>query len=424
MNQPAATTVIDRPAVASSSAHLHQWRQRVIGPPDRSDLARVQRVGARFVGCGLITFTVGLTPLIAGRADLTAWWWPVLSVLLVAGPALILIVATYREQLAHLTALAAMCSLGFLAATALWFVAWTGDVPSDHSGWSVWLVQFPGVPGLVFGMVGRYRLALAHIVTAALLAQTANQVGLTGHLVPEWYLGSLMTMALTCVFLAVAVVTVRTAALLDDTRAAAMQAAAASAASTAVETERARFAALVHDKVIAILLAIDVGRPAPRLATQAALALDELDHRDSENPPASVVGVDEFVQRVRTAVTTTDDEVGREFSIDHTVAGRYPTGVVSEMIDAMCEAIRNSGRHAGADASCLVVGDFRADRVTLAIVDDGRGFDPGQVSPERLGVAVGIRRRMTALAGGGAEVRSEPGRGTAVVLRWVHDVGA
>ncbi|MGC4961896.1 sensor histidine kinase [Gordonia sp. DT101] len=399
-----------------------QWRDRVVGPSDATDRARVQRIGARFIGCGLITFTVGLSPVIAARSELTDPWWPPLSAALVVGPALLVIGATYRQTLRHQTVLAALSSLGFLLAIGLWFVAWNGDVTPGQSWWSVWLVQFPGVPGLVFGMAGRYLPAIGHIVAATFLAQTANQIGIAGHLRPELYLGSLVTIALTCVFLAVAVVTVRTAGLLDETRSAAMDAAATSAASAAKESERARFAALIHDKVIAILLAIEVGRPRRGLGAEAVTALDELDRRDDEPPEASM-GVDEFVQRVRTAIAATADDVERELSINRSASGRYPGEVVSGMIEAMCEAIRNASRHAGAGASCLVVGDFRADQVTVAIVDDGEGFDPDRVRPERLGVAVGIRGRMTGLAGGDVEVRSEPGRGTVVVLRWVRDVG-
>ncbi|MYR08749.1 ATP-binding protein [Gordonia sp. SID5947] len=396
-------------------------RGRLVGPSDVTDRARVQRVGSRFVGCGLLIFTAGLAPVMAARSELTDPWWPPLSAALVAGPALLVIGATYRPSVRKLTGLATLSSVAFLVAVALWFVAWDGDVAPDGSWWSVWLVQFPGVPGLLFGMAGRSLLAIGHIVVATFLAQTANQIGLAGHLRPEFYLGSLVTIALNCVFLAVAVVTVRTAGLLDETRAAAVTAAATSAAAMAKENERARFAALIHDKVIAILLAIDVGRPRNGLGAQAATALDELDRRDDELPEATL-GVDEFAQRVRIAIAATDDDVGRELSISRAPLARYPRDVVSGMVEAMCEAIRNTRRHAGAGASRLVVGDFRADRVTVAIADDGEGFDPVRVPPERLGVEVGIRRRMAALAGGDAEIRSAPGRGTVVVLTWTRDV--
>ncbi|MXP20491.1 ATP-binding protein [Gordonia sp. HNM0687] len=394
------------------------WRRRLIGPADDSDLARIRRFGARFVGAGLLIFPAALTPLIASQVEVTAAWWPPASVLLVALPAVLVIVATYRPRLTHLTMLATACSGGLLLATALWFAAWSGDVAADGTTWSVWLVQFPGVPGLLFGLSGHPRVALAYIVGATILTQTANQLGLTGQIRAELYLGSLLTIALTVVFLAVAVVTARTAQLLDDTRASAIESAAASSAAAAEEAERARFAALIHDKVIAILLAIDVGRPSGRLVAQAVSAVQELDRRDDDDAMPRTLDTDEFARRIRMAIRSTGVAVEQELSIASGSALRYPAEVAAAMIDAMAEAIRNQARHAGDDASGLVVGDLGETSTMLAVVDDGCGFDETEVRPERLGLTFGIRRRMASVPGGSAVVHSTPGHGTTVVLRW------
>ncbi|MEE4021552.1 hypothetical protein V1Y59_00570 [Gordonia sp. PKS22-38] len=418
--------------VPRTSAPMRPWRRHLIGPADTTDLARIRRFGSRFLGCGLLVFIAGLTPLIVAQAEVTAAWWPPVSMMLVAVPALLVIVASYRPRLPHLTALAFGCNLGVAVAVALWFVAWTGDLAPDGSSWSVWLVQFPGVAGLLFGMTGHPRLGVVHIVAITLLAQTANLFGLYGHLRFELYLGSLLQIALTVVFLAVAVVTVRTARFLDDSRAAAIEQAAASAASVAQDAERSRFAALIHDKVIAILLAIDAGRPSPGLLAQAASALDELDRRDDDEQPTTI-GADELVHRIRSALASMGDDIDRQFTIERdstephpdvgTVDRRptYPTDAVTAIVDAMCEAIRNVRRHAGGDASCLVIGNLRADEVSVAVVDDGCGFEPTAVRPERFGVAVGIRRRMETIPGGSARVQSAPGRGTTVILSWLRD---
>ena len=396
------------------------WRRRLIGPVDDSDLARIRRFGVRFVGAGLLIFPAALTPLIVSQAAVTAAWWPPASVILVALPAVFVIVATYRHRLTRLTALATASSVGLVLATALWFVAWTGDVASAGTTWSVWLVQFPGVPGLLFGLSGHPRVAVAYIVGASAFTQTANQLGLHGQIRAGLYLGSLLTIALTMVFLAVTVVTLRTARLLDDTRASVITSAAASSAAAAGEAERSRFAALIHDKVIAILLAVDVGRPSAGLVAQAVSALQELDRRDSEPMPL-LLDVEEFARRIRLAIRSTGVEVERDLSIASDSGLRYPTEVVSAMIDAMSEAIRNQVRHAGPDASCVVIGDLGRSSTMLAVVDDGCGFDEADIRPEGLGLAVGIRRRMASVPGGAAEISSTPGYGTTVVLRWAPD---
>lgn len=55
-----------------------------------------------------------------------------------------------------------------------------------------------------------------------------------------------------------------------------MRAAAESAAAAAHNSERSRFDALIHDRVIATLVATKGQRDDPRLPEQAQQALDEL----------------------------------------------------------------------------------------------------------------------------------------------------
>jgi signal transduction histidine kinase len=54
---------------------------------------------------------------------------------------------------------------------------------------------------------------------------------------------------------------------------------------------------------------------------------------------------------------------------------------------------------------------------TVEVSDQGRGFDPGSVSPAPRGIRESISGRMIA-AGGTGVVSSVPGHGTTVVLRW------
>jgi signal transduction histidine kinase len=79
------------------------------------------------------------------------------------------------------------------------------------------------------------------------------------------------------------------------------------------------------------------------------------------------------------------------------------------------EALTNIARHAGAGQ---VKVSLRSDNgfLTLAVVDDGQGFDVLQLSEsEGLGVA-GMRERAT-LVGGSLDVNSRPLKGTRVFLK-------
>lgn len=80
------------------------------------------------------------------------------------------------------------------------------------------------------------------------------------------------------------------------------------------------------------------------------------------------------------------------------------------------EALGNVRTHAGDPRPVLTAHD-RAGQVVVRLSDRGRGFDPGTVPAYRRGLAESIHARMTA-AGGVAEVRSAPGRGTTVEWTW------
>jgi PAS domain S-box-containing protein len=81
------------------------------------------------------------------------------------------------------------------------------------------------------------------------------------------------------------------------------------------------------------------------------------------------------------------------------------------------EALNNVAKHAHA-ASVSILLEGRADAVSLIIEDDGVGFDAentSDVDDKGLGL-VGIRER-AALVGGTAEIESQPGEGTRVIVR-------
>lgn len=100
--------------------------------------------------------------------------------------------------------------------------------------------------------------------------------------------------------------------------------------------------------------------------------------------------------------------------------GTVPAAVVDAVRGAAAEALRNSVRHAGPDATRRVELRVDADGLRLTLRDDGRGFDPDAVDPARLGVRSSVLARMRSLEGGRAEVTSAPGAGTEVVLEWVR----
>jgi signal transduction histidine kinase len=79
------------------------------------------------------------------------------------------------------------------------------------------------------------------------------------------------------------------------------------------------------------------------------------------------------------------------------------------------EAFNNIAKHAGAERVNLLL-RFEPDNVVLAIRDNGRGFDPEEIDPERMGVQ--IMRERAASIGARLVIRSQPGQGTRILISW------
>lgn len=95
-----------------------------------------------------------------------------------------------------------------------------------------------------------------------------------------------------------------------------------------------------------------------------------------------------------------------------------PRAIAQEVRRVVVEALGNAGRHA--HAKTIEVGLRRDGRqVLVSVADDGRGMDlGGQDSPSAPHFGLNIMRLRAAAIGGYLEIRSEPGCGTEVTLRW------
>jgi signal transduction histidine kinase len=85
------------------------------------------------------------------------------------------------------------------------------------------------------------------------------------------------------------------------------------------------------------------------------------------------------------------------------------------LVGACGEAILNGANHAGVDELSVYV-EVEADQISAFVRDEGVGFETGSVPEDRRGIADSIVRRVER-HGGSTAIRSEPGRGTEVVLR-------
>jgi signal transduction histidine kinase len=185
----------------------------------------------------------------------------------------------------------------------------------------------------------------------------------------------------------------------------------------AIVEERVRTDALLHDTVLATLLAA-AGRDAvDRTVLMARSALDivsgTVDHPESRSETV----------RFDTAVTAAGNELAPmrglvRLDLAEARAVQLPSAVAETIVAAMLQALSNSITHAGpsairtATAAATTHGGLR-----ITVRDDGCGFDPTRMAPGQLGVRVSILERMRQV-GASAEIRSAPGAGTTVLLEW------
>jgi signal transduction histidine kinase len=100
-----------------------------------------------------------------------------------------------------------------------------------------------------------------------------------------------------------------------------------------------------------------------------------------------------------------------------------PQDLPAEVADALCrasaEALSNIALHAGttrARLTAMTTEQAARPVVSVAIVDQGKGFDPA-TTEFGYGIRHSIIDRMTEI-GGTATVDSHPGEGTRIDMRW------
>lgn len=187
----------------------------------------------------------------------------------------------------------------------------------------------------------------------------------------------------------------------------------------ATEVERVQVDAIVHDGVLTTLLSAAKADTvaARQLASEMARAsMARLTSLTAESPAGDRPVPLAEVQHRLAATLRTLDPTAEITPVDDVPAVFLPADVVEILADAASQALVNSCQHAGPDASRLVDIRVMNGAAQITVVDDGAGFDTS-IPSERLGVRVSILERARNV-GAEASIRSAPGSGTRVTLRF------
>lgn len=382
----------------------------------------VRRMTARLVGLLVLLSAPAWLHAAVDQRGLMWPWCQALSLVAVLLPAAWLVWVSWR--LGDVRVPSAVLAAGVAVCLVLWPVG-VRDVEAAADGlpW-LWLVLPMTLAALA--TLGSLPLSLAYGagIGAAYALVRVQPVGGSGTVVV-----AVLEAVLLCSLAVGPVVLVggarRAAERLDAMAdAAAAASAEASRAAAAVATRR-ELDAVVHDTVLATLHTAvrDPGAPElPRLADRAlgTLATVRPEVTSAQPVPAAEVG-----RRLQTTLGA----VAPDAYLDVRDGPDVPAEVARALTDAALEAARNARRHGGGagaapDIGVVVAATVDGTGLQVTVADDGVGFDPSLVPPQRMGLEVSVRQRMTRV-GGRAEVVTATGSGTTVRLAWHpgHEAG-
>jgi signal transduction histidine kinase len=175
----------------------------------------------------------------------------------------------------------------------------------------------------------------------------------------------------------------------------------------------------LHDGPLRLLTAIagpgSAGHPDPQVRRQAAISANVLRGATPDHPDGTLTELSLAL------IEAGNDSATQGLRVEYHFAGlpdQLPAEVLHAFRHAAGEALANVARHSGSSRVRLTARTTRqpGPAVTVAVVDQGQGFDP-ETTPPGYGIRRSIVARMHEV-GGAAGVDSHPGQGTRVDLRW------
>lgn len=177
------------------------------------------------------------------------------------------------------------------------------------------------------------------------------------------------------------------------------------------QEERAEMAAHLHDSVLQTLALIQRSDDPVRMGLLARHQEGEL--RDWLYGNIPLDGVDLMSTALRGIASKVEQD--HQIPIDVVTVGDAPLDEsLRPLLGAANEAMVNAAKHSGADrvSAYMEVDDSMLE---IFVTDQGKGFDPADVGPDRKGIENSIVGRAEK-AGASVSIESEPGVGTEVSI--------
>jgi len=307
----------------------------------------------------------------------------------------------------------------YLVALLLWIPALRQPIPAQHMPW---IIQLAGVAS-GFLIVARREWITPALYTAVVgvavgLLRSSAEGGNLSAL--DALLNAVYAVALNLALLILTVAVRQAAAQVDLAQTNALQRYAAAQIDQAMEAERVRTDALVHDSVLTTFLSAAAAQTPDAKALAVRMARNAMGHLSRATVQADTgphVTLADLMPRIEEDGLAVVERF--ELLTEAIDERAVPTAVAEALVSATVQAMTNSVKHAGGPdvARSVVLRGTSAGGVQAVIRDEGAGFDPALVASERLGVRVSIIERLR-LVGGEADIRTAPGLGTTILLSW------
>jgi signal transduction histidine kinase len=296
--------------------------------------------------------------------------------------------------------------------------------PSDSlpDGFQPWIWWTLGIAAVAAATTFRFSIGVSYLLVIAIswpILKTSPYGG-SGQL-----LGAIQDSLLLFIFVSILVAMVIAlrweAAKTDSANQQAISSAVESARVDAIELERSRLDALVHDSVLTTLLIASRATTSEQISSaskSAAEAIARLELARSGGLTREEMSLASLFSALEMRVK----EHAQEFdvSVDRVSDLPIPPEIAEALTEATLQAVDNSLKHAGNASERVVRLKGSSRGLKIVVSDNGRGFRPSQVSRDRLGISKSIVARV-ALIGGRTFINASPGKGTTVIIEWGSD---
>lgn len=311
-------------------------------------------------------------------------------------------------------------TVAYALALALWPIVVDRTVREPSSQpWIFFLVNI-GVVAAMLAFTTRVQLMWA--LTLPILYGWVRLV--QGDFEQSWWISTgfdvSFTIILGAVIISLAWMFRQVAAGVDEARTQAVEGYASAAAASAAEEERVAMSALMHDSVLAALIAAERADSERERTLAVAMAREALTRLANTEASIAQEGSDAPVARAQIVaeLRRTLSEQGVDAVVEERgeVTAEVPGKVARAMVLAARQAIGNALAHAGGRGLHIIADSAAPDRLSVTVLDAGPGFDPDVIGEDRLGIRASIVARMAAIAGTSEIVSGA--EGTTVVLAW------